>query len=212
MPLGFNTTLTISAADTDGLALAQTLGAAGNMTLVTSTLPNGGQRPSLTSAGNVSAVTFTFYGTSRDGTTEMTYAIAGPSGNTVIVPVTFGTVTRIAASAAVASATEAGWAAEADTQPYIVELFTDPTEIAFVLDEVSGVTMTAQHTYDDILLRDYGGALVYTPATALWFNHATAASKAADFEATYTFPVRAVRMYGSGAGSARFVGWQATNT
>ncbi len=209
MPLGFNNTLTISVADTAGIAVDQARVGAGNLTLATSTMPNTGQRVSLTSASDIHLVTFTVYGTDVTGRT-VSYAIAGPNANTIVIPFTFATVTRIAASATLAAATvSAGWAAEGDTAPYLVDLFGGPTNIGFLMRfTTSGSTCTVQQTYDDIEAIDYTGTPVLAPTAVFWVNHATAAAKTTNFEGTYLTPIRAIRMYATAAGVTQFIGWQ----
>jgi VCBS repeat-containing protein len=107
---------------TAGVAALQTLGAAGNMTLAagtgvtTSVDATGTTRyvldtprcVTLTSAGNISAVTFTITGYDLYGQ-PMTQTLAGPNANTVATTKAFKSVIRIAASAAVATNTSAGF-------------------------------------------------------------------------------------------------------
>lgn len=99
--------------DRDGVALAQTTGAAGNLTL-SGTLASGGsvtfdvpRRVGIYSAGALSAITFTVTGTDRQGG-ALSEAIAGPSNSTVLTTAKFATVTQVAASAAVGTNTEVG--------------------------------------------------------------------------------------------------------
>src|SRR5688572_24398910 len=109
MTLQYRKTLTVSAEDTTAVAAGQTRVGAGNLTLTsdTVTLPNGGQRPSLTSTGNLSAVTFTFTGTDRAGNL-MSMSMAGPNNNTVVLPATMLTITQLASSGTVGTSTSAG--------------------------------------------------------------------------------------------------------
>lgn len=88
------------ALDDDGIALAQQLVGAGNLTLTAgaaSLVPP--RNVTLTSAGNLSAVTYTIYGTDRAGA-SISESIAGPNANTVTSVYVYASVTRIAASAA----------------------------------------------------------------------------------------------------------------
>ena len=108
--------------DADGVCLAQTTAGAGNL-LINGALAAAGvatfgeqQRVTLYSAGNLSTLTFTVYGTTRAGD-SISEDIAGP--NTVTVPITANikTVTRVAVDGAVgtnvivgvSNALETGW-------------------------------------------------------------------------------------------------------
>jgi hypothetical protein len=197
----FHKTLTISAASTTAVAALQTLGGAGDLTLASSTvtLPNQGQRPSLTSANNLSAVTFTFYGTDVNGKT-FSLAMAGPNANTVILSVAMATITRIAANAA-AAAVSAGYAAQGETAMWPVDRRLAPVNIGLGITQVS-TTYTLQHTFEDIY------ASTFDPGTAVWFNHPSLTALAAAADGNYSMPIAAFRLYGTGAGSARLDGYQ----
>lgn len=62
----------------------------------------------LTSAGNISAVTFTIYGYDQYGQ-PMTQALAGPNANTVATTKAFKSIYRVAVSAAVGTTTSVGF-------------------------------------------------------------------------------------------------------
>ena len=100
-----------SAADTAAVAALQTLGGAGNLTLAGGATGfagnNMGQKITLTSGGNISAVTFTITGTDADGNTQ-SEDIAGPNATTVATTKYYASVTQIAADAAVGTNTSAG--------------------------------------------------------------------------------------------------------
>ena len=207
MPLGVIQTLTIDAASTTAVAAAQTLVGAGDMTLAsaTVTLPNGGQRPQLTSTGNISGVTFTFYGTAVGNPTKtISYAMAGPNNNTVIAGVSFATITRVAASAAVGTNTSAGYAAQAETPPFVVDVRMNPVNIGFgCFTPTVGSTYTVQVCFDDPY------SATYDAATAIWFNHAVVASKTGSNMDSILYPVRMVRLYALTAGVTTMQLWQA---
>ena len=94
----------ITATATATIAALQTLGGAGNMTLTGAAATFGGtgssQKVSLTSGGNISAVTFTITGTDSKGAAQ-SEELTGPNANTVFSTKFYNTVTQIAASAAV---------------------------------------------------------------------------------------------------------------
>lgn len=95
-----------TALDADGVCAAQQIADAGNLTingaLATSGVATFGeqQRVTLYSAGNLSALTFTVYGTTKFGD-SISEAIAGPNAGTVTTTANFKTVTRVAVSGAV---------------------------------------------------------------------------------------------------------------
>lgn len=103
------------------LAALQTTAGAGNLVLtagagVTSVVVNGvtrlrldtPRRITLTSAGNISAVTFTISGFDLYGQ-PMTQALAGPNANTVATTKAFRDITQVAVSAAVGTNTSVGF-------------------------------------------------------------------------------------------------------
>jgi hypothetical protein len=97
------------AAAATGVTTAQLLGAAGNLTLDGARVTNGvavldvPRNFTLTVATtNQSAITFTVYGTDAYGN-NMVESLAGPNNNTVAGKKAFKTITRVAASAAVAT-------------------------------------------------------------------------------------------------------------
>tara|TARA_R100001480_G_scaffold54723_1_gene67786 strand:+ start:163 stop:765 length:603 start_codon:yes stop_codon:yes gene_type:complete len=105
------------AASTTAIAIAQTLGGAGNLNLTGSSVNDGSNMDTtvtLTSTGNISGVTFTVTGTDASGST-ITEDITGPNSNTVTGSTKFLTVTQIAADAAVGTDTSAGFSATTGT-------------------------------------------------------------------------------------------------
>ena len=104
-------------ASTTAIAIAQTLGGAGNLNLVSSSVSDGSNMDTtvtLTSTGNISGVTFTVTGTDASGST-ITEDITGPNSTTVTGSTKFLTVTQIAADAAVSTNTSAGFSATSGT-------------------------------------------------------------------------------------------------
>lgn len=206
MPLQYRKTLTVSAASTTAVAAAQTLVGAGNMTLASSTvtLPNGGQRPQLTSTGNISAVTFTWYGTDRLGN-AMSMSMAGPNNNTVILPATMATVTRVAADGAVGTNTSAGYAAQADLAPLPLDLSSDATNVSLTAIIVSGAgtpSYTVRFTQSNV--QD----ATLNPGAYVWFNHASLVAQTASATGNFAYPVVATSLFldgVSGAASADFI-------
>jgi hypothetical protein len=109
-----------SALDADSACAAQQLLAAGDL-LINGALASGGvatfgeqQRVTLYSAGNLSGLTFTIYGTTVIGD-PIVITTAGPNNNTITTTANLKTITRIAASGAVGTNIIVGNAAAMET-------------------------------------------------------------------------------------------------
>lgn len=96
----------LGAADADGISLAQSLAAAGNLT-ITGAFASGGiatldqqRKVAIASTLNLSAITFTVTGTNFNGI-PITESLLGPNAGTVSTVQDFLTVTQIAVSAAI---------------------------------------------------------------------------------------------------------------
>ena len=106
------------AANTAAIAGLQQLTEAGDMNLTGTSVNDGSNMDTtvtLTSGGNISAVTFTVTGTDASGTV-ISEGITGPNAGTVTGSTKFLTVTNIAASGAVGTNTSAGFTATSGTQ------------------------------------------------------------------------------------------------
>lgn len=64
-------------------------------------------------------------------------------------------------------------------------------------------TYTVQHTFDDVLAKDFD------PATATWFDHPTLKTLAANGDSNYAFPVRGIRLVVTGTGTVELTAIQA---
>jgi hypothetical protein len=193
--------------DADGIAQAQQLVAAGDLTLNGALVAGGTaqlteqRKVAVTSGGNVSTVIFTIYGTDQAGN-SITDTVTGVSGNTVSTTLDFLTVTRVAASAAVSSDVTVGTTGVGASQPIPLDLYLDPFNVSLYIDVTGTVNVTAQYTGDATVLTSTG------PFT--WFNHSDLTSKSSDSVGTIISPVTAVRLLtNSGTGSAVFTVVQA---
>lgn len=138
-----------------------------------------------------SGVTFTVSGTDPDGRVQ-SEAIVGPNANTVTGAKYFGTVTAVSASATtgVGITTACGNAVTSVSATIRPSHRKQNFVLGFGMILNSGTaTFTMQHSYDDY---EAGRAVDQTYPTT-WFSHATAAAKTANFDATYTAPVSAIR-------------------
>lgn len=193
-------TRTLAASDADGIAQAQTLPGAGSLTLngalvVSGVAQLGVQRVvGIASTGNLSAVTFTVYGTDQAGN-AISESIAGPNNNTVSTSLNFLTVTQVAASAAVGTNVTVGTTAVGASAAVPLDMYLDPFNTSLFVDVTGTVNVTVQYTGDDNVLTSVG------PFT--WFDHSDLTSKSADSVGTIISPVTAVRMVtNSGTGTA----------
>lgn len=204
-------TVQLDTADADGIAQAQQLVGAGDLVL-NGALVSGGvatldaqRRVYLDSAGNLSGVTFTVYGTDNQGH-SISESLVGPNTTPVNTLLDFLTVTRIAASAAVGTNVTAGTGALGSSAPIPVDQYLTPTNIGLGVTVSGTVNFTVQHTFDDIFAAgDYG------PFT--WFDHPTIDGDTADVDGNYAAPPRAIRLLmNSGTGTATLAVIQAGAT
>lgn len=147
--------LQLAAADADGLALAQALGGAGNLNL-NGVLVTGGvgefdvaRRVAIASVGDDSGLTWTVYGTDRNGNSQ-SESFAGANAGTVFSERDFLTVTRIAGSAATAGNVTAGSNAVGSTQWFVREWMSMGT-LGVLMYFAAGIAATANFeiTFDD---------------------------------------------------------------
>lgn len=221
MPLQYRKTLTVSAASAAAVAASQTPAGAGNLTLTASTvtLPNGGQRPSITSAGSdISNRTFTFYGTDRAGN-SMSMAMTGPgAGLRVILPATMLTITRVAISGVAAGAITVGYAAQADLNPLPLDTRADPTNVSLTIQSFTGAgTPAATVRFTQSNVQDTDASMApptYNLGDVVWFNHATLVAQTAAATGSFDKPVNAVSLFLDGndqAASVAFIVLQGTS-
>lgn len=175
-------TLTL-AVDRDGICAAQTLGGAGNLT-INGALASGGawssstaQQIGLYSAADLSALTFTVYGTGYNSSgrysASLSDAVTGPNAGTVETTSYYLTVSRVAASGAVGSNVEVGPVDEAVSQIIPVNRHADfSTGLQTV---VSGtINYDTEYTMGDV---QGSATLTWAPATNM--DDATASATSA---------------------------------
>ncbi len=192
----------LDAADPNGIALDQQLGAAGDLTLNGAFVTAGvaqldvQRQVEFESAGNISATNFTVTGTDGQGRI-ISETIAGPNAGTAATSLDFLTVTQIAADGAFASDVEVGTNALGGSIPIPVDQGVTPTNIGLgVTGFAVAADVTVQHTFDDIW-SDNPSSL------HTWFDHPTLVNVVADADGNLAFPPRAVRLFtNSGIGTA----------
>jgi hypothetical protein len=160
-------TLALVAAVANGIAQAQTPGAAGNLTLNGSLVVAGptyiqgvkytnyaqmdvARRISVASSGSDASVVFTITGFSRDGQPISQTVTGVVSGTPVATTLDFLQVTSVATSAATAGAITVGTNSTGSTAWVLHSTVMNNWALAEAVYIVSGsVTYTVEHTYDD---------------------------------------------------------------
>lgn len=169
---------------TNGIAQAQTTAGAANLVLNGSQVSGGvwsttsagyssgvgGVRILIDSAGDVSSVIFTVYGTDQDGFTR-TEAITGVTTTEVLSTTFWQTITRIAASAQVASNVNVGTVSQV-VSPTLLLNWRNDYPATFV---VGGLTGTGQYDIEETNMPITGTT---DPSTLVW--GVTQANKTAD--------------------------------
>lgn len=191
------TTTSYTIADANGVAVAQQLASAGNLTLTSSTVTLTPPRyVTLTSLGNLSAITFTITGTSPNGS-SLTETIAGPNNTTVTSTSVFATITSIATDAAVGTDVEAGYTQSGYSAWWPLDIYT-PNQVTTISVNVTGtMNYTVEYTNED----PFDNSITQLPK-----NHPSAnlVGATADQTESTTVLMRAVRFkVSSGDGTAR---------
>lgn len=202
MPVSYRKTLTVSAASTNGVAASQTPAVAGDLTLASAivTVPNGGQRIQIISLADLRTKNFVIYGTEKNTGRAQTYATIGPNATTLILPITFATITRISVDAGTGAALTVGWAAQGDLGPMPVNSRASPSDVSFSCVITSGTpTYTARFTMGDV--QD----ATLDPGARKWFDHPIIASQTADNTGNYGKPTTATSLYASGVCTMDYV-------
>lgn len=191
-----------TALDADGVCQAQTTVGAGNLVingaLATSGVATFGeqQRVTLYSAANLSARTFTVYGTTKVGDT-ISEAITGPSTSTVTTTANFKTVTQVAVDGAVGSNVTVGVSDALET-PWV------PLDLERPLKGISVQLSTGASLYYEV---QYGASkrtndTAETALLALADVTLTAKTSSAGLTAYIPFPLIRLKITSFVAGTA----------
>lgn len=182
-------TLSYTPLDDSTTYFATGLTGAGPFTTFTATTSTDGlaHKVSLTSAANISALTLTVVGTDADGHAQ-TEAITGPNATTVAGSKYFLSISSITASATLGANTMDVGMTDACVSPTIpLNWRANPFSVSLFVDISGTINYTVQHTFGN----------VYTtanPAQGTWVAHSTIASKTADTDGNYAFPVMGTRL------------------
>lgn len=201
-------TYSLAAASANAIALSQTPGAAGDLTLNGATVAGGvavldaGRRVLITCAGDNSARTFTVYGTNHTGN-PISETLAGPNATTVQSSFDYKTVTRITINGASTGALTVGTSSVGSTPWILSNIHAIDPNIGMSCVVSGTVNYTVQYTTDDVMQTP-----LLTAPTA--FNHPSLANQNASSSGSFTAPITAYRLtINSGTGSVRFTGIQA---
>lgn len=193
-------TISLAAADDNGVCQSQTPAAGGSQTLtINGALATGGvatmdvaRHVSITSAGNDSGRTFTVTGTDRYGN-SISESITGPNTTTVNGSKNFLTVTQVAVDDDTAAAITVGSADEADT-PWIpmcrwVKPFN--VNIGCVLSSTANLAFEMEHTFSDVQAEGFEEEDAVAIGSGIYTRTSTGAVDSTVVE--YDQPVVAVR-------------------
>ena len=194
--------------DVDGVASAQSLSAASDITLNGALIVGGkwasaehsGQKLVITSVGVDSGITFTAYGKDAERHT-VTASSVGGSASAVTLSTYFSEITRIAASGATAATITAGFSGAAST-PAFIPNFRSENFTAALAEIVTGtINGTCQHTFDDVF------STAWTAVNGTWFPHddTDMVGFSANQNSNYAFPPTACRTIINSASSASAV-------
>lgn len=191
----------LTAADDDGIALAQQTVGAADLTLNGPFVTAGvaqldeQRKVGITSVGDLHAVTFTVYGTDQTGN-SISESLAGPNNGTVSTTLDFYTVTRVAVDGAVGTDVIVGTTGVGALQPIPLDIYLDPFNATLNCVASGTVNYTAQYTFDNV----FSGAGPFN-----WVNHGDLTAKTSTATGTLISPVTAVRLVtNSGTGTITF--------
>lgn len=215
--------ITLAAASANNIALSQSAAGAQDLTLNGSTAVAGvatldhQRRVLITSAGNDSGITFTVYGTRKDGG-PISEVVTGPNATTAATTQDFYTVNRVATSAATAGNVTIGTNGVGSSGWQSVSRDITPFAMSFAVIVAGTVNFTVQYTYDDPNAGSDGDIQAYplgTKVPTAWDLTALAA-KTANTEASIGSPtlgpINAWRItMNSGSGTATATATQAGN-
>ena len=153
----------------------------------TSTGDNLAHQVTITSAANLSAITFTVVGTDADGHSQ-TEAITGPNATTSIGTKHFLTISSITASSTLGENTmDVGMSAVSVSKTVPINWRQMPFGVSLFVDISGTINYTVQHTFANTYSTE-------NPAQATWMPHSSLAAKTADSDGNYAFPVMGTRL------------------
>lgn len=198
----------LTALDRNGICEAQQLAAAGNL-IINGVYASGGvatletQRiVGIYSAGNLSALTFTVYGTNSNNV-SISEAISGPNNSTVSTTQNFYTVTRVAVSGVVGTDVEVGTTGVGATAPIVLDQYISPFNVSIGATVTGTVNFTVQYTNGNVFPTDFADL-----NNLVWID--TIAAGSVNAVGTLVSPVAAIRLLiNSGTGTVKMTVRQA---
>lgn len=190
--------------DADGIAAAQQLAGAGNLTLngalVQTNLPAdrtpvalvmpagsvGGGIVTIASAGDLSAVTFTVTGKDENGR-AITEAVTGPNATTVETTAYFSEVSAVSSDGAVGTDVTVGVIGKSASPVYVPNFVSEDFKCSMVVQIGDTATATVNHTLDD----PWDGTAF---RDMLWLPHDALASITATDDGNYEFSVTGIQL------------------
>lgn len=205
MSLKIDLTVAVVATQVEGIAAAQVLAGAGDLTLAANTVGGGGQMVTITALGDASGINFTIEGTPPgDPGKTISTTVVGPNVATLEVDY-FGTVTRVYADAGSGGDEVAvGWTDKGVSKPWPCDVRQTPFNIGFGCVIQSGTpTFSVQHTFDAVFGSDID------PLAWQWFTNSSINGENTNTDGNYAAPVSAIRMAVNGVGVVTLNGYQA---
>lgn len=208
-------TKTLTTASANNIALSQTPGAAGNLTL-NGALVSGGvatmdtaRRVLFTFAGADAGRTFVVYGTNAAGNYQQESVAGANSPTTSTTLLDFKTVTRISVDAATAGALTVGTSGVGATQWVNSNYHNVPVNWSIAVVVTGTVNYTVQYTYDDFWTAYPNNNSTATTIPTPWDDPILAAVTTTG-DTTFSFPITGWRVQiNSGTGSLAITGIQA---
>jgi len=210
--MGFTRTLslTLAAASANNIALSQTPGTGGNLTINGAAASGGVATLDVprrvlisTLGGDNTGITFTVYGTGSNGLVQ-NETISGGNSAAVYTTHNFKTVTRIAVSGATTGAVTVGTNGVASTAPWIVDQWTNNPNIGLGSEITGTVNYTVEFSMDD-----YSPLWDLNSVTPVWYSVFGFEAQTSNVYGTLNQPCTMVRLtVNSGTGTAVIKGFQ----
>lgn len=197
----WTSSVTANAASTTSVAGSQTPTSA--ITLAATPVTFGSsaaQKITIISAANISNRTIVIVGTDVYDR-SLTETITGPNTTTVTTVNYFKSVITATISGLAAGALTMGNSADAAGAMYVCDADANPFSIGMGCSLLNSTTptYTIQHTFDNVLASNYS----YGSTSNVWFPHSVIVTKTANQDGNYDFPVKAIRLVLTVAGSVQ---------
>lgn len=192
----------LTAASANNICLSQTPAGAGDLTLNGAAVSGGvatldtQRRIGIASAGNLSARTFTVYGT-NDAGVSISESLSGPNNNTVSTLQDFKTVTRISIDGAAGAALTVGTTAVGSTPWWVPNPHITAFEVAVGYELLTGAqTVTVEIADEEVMMPIPIYQVGYSQAMPIPtpFSMAGMTGIAANAQGTITRPCRGIRL------------------